>query len=146
MKLAERESFFFDTETIDKISTRYNAKYLGSWCIKDKNGNWTERPVEVFYQPNPDFSKGHSHYFGIFAKPISGQLMICNAESAFSKPMVGILENDVVYISRFRHDFIKTPKGKIIDGGRDYLHSSATGSFAEVTIKDGIFIFKPLSD
>jgi hypothetical protein len=144
MKLAKRDSFWFAEKTITNIAAQYNAKYLGSWCIRNKMGNWSEDPVEVFYQPTPNCSKGHSHYFGIFYPALSKQLMICNAESAFSEPMLGILENDEVYTSRFRHDFIMTPEGKIIDGGRDYLHSSSDVSFVEVTVKDGEFIFTPI--
>lgn len=141
MELHKCTPFYFDKETATRIALQYNAKYLGPWSIKDNSGNWTRNPVEVFYQPNPDFSKGHSNYFGIFYKPIRDQLMICNAESAFSAPMLGILENGIVYISKYRHDFMKTPEGKIIDGGRDYLHCSAFASLVEVTVKDGEFIF-----
>ena len=141
MELHKCTPFYFDEETATKIGLQYNAKYLGSWSIKDRNGNWTTDPVEVFYQPNPDFSKGHSYYFGIFYATLSNQLMICNAESAFSEPIFGIIENEVVYISKYRHDFIKTPEGKIIDGGRDYLLCSVSAPFVEVTVKDGDFIF-----
>ena len=51
--------------------------------------------------------------------------MITNAASAFSGQINGILEDDIVYVSRYRHDFTRTPRrGSSIDGGRDYLNLS----------------------
>lgn len=144
MKMAYNKPYNFANESyIHAICTQYNAKYLGSWCIKDKNGNWSERPVEVFYQSNPDKSKGHTNYFGIFITSYN-QVMICNAESAFSESITGILEDGLVYVSRYRHDYVGTPKGSVIDGGRDYTRvpSLADDSkFVEVQVIDGNFCF-----
>jgi hypothetical protein len=76
--------------------------------------------------------------------------MITNAESAFSKDIVGIVDNDMVYVSRYRHDFVKTPSGFIIDGGRDYLRLGSDSNenseldLVKVTVKDGVFIFSEI--
>ena len=121
-------------EGIKIVEDKYGAKYMGAWAIKTKDRSWGDEPVDVFYQPNPDTSKGHSHYFGIFAR--DGQAYITNAESAFSEPITGILtENGDVLVSRFRHDY-QTKDGYMIDGGRDYVRSSGT-QMVEMRINEG---------
>ena len=139
------ESYHFDHKyALNIIEEKYKAKYMGYWAIKRNGGNWSEMPVDVFYQPNPDLSKGHSHYFGIFTVPGQG-VMITNAESAFSEPITGLLTEDgEVLVSRYRHDYVE--KGPyMIDGGRDYLRTSgnnADGKLVKVTVVDGEFQFE----
>lgn len=107
---------------IDVIEEHYNAKFVGDFCVKTKGGGWSEIPVAVFYQPNPDFSKGHTHYFGIFCDP-QNKLMITDASSAFDEPIEGIIaDNGEVIFSRYRHDYRSSMDRSVtIDGGRDYL-------------------------
>jgi hypothetical protein len=104
-----------------RAEEHYNAKYIGDFCLKTKDGTWTESPAAIFYAKNPDASKGHTHYFGLFMR--DGQWYITAGDSAFSEPINAIMGSDgeVVY-SRFRHDFrsLKSGEGSI-DGGRDYL-------------------------
>jgi hypothetical protein len=143
MKLEDREPYWFQKESIKKIENHYGAKYMGYWCIRDKTGNWSDVPVEVFYQPNPDISKGHSHYFGLFVQDET-VMRITNASSAFSGQINGILEDDIVYVSRYRHDFTRTPRREnIIDGGRDYLNLSGDPitELVSVTVNKDSFKF-----
>ena len=131
--------YHFNKDGIVKIEDFYGAMYMGYWTIKEANGNWSNSPVDVFYQPNPDVSKGHSHYFGMYRDGLKA--MICNAESAFSEPITGILTEDgEVIVSRYRHDCV-FKEGYMIDGGRDYTRSSG-GKFVNVTVKDGEFVLK----
>lgn len=138
--------YWFSKKDIDNIEERYNAKYMGFWCTKRPSGGWNDTPVDVFYVENPDTSKGHSNYFGMFVKsPIldeAGTVYITNAESAFSEPMDGLLSaSGVVYVSRYRHNYIAVDEG-FIDGGRDYTRYNPDHStFVIVTVKDGEFIF-----
>lgn len=112
--------YHFDEMGIGIIEERYGAKYMGYWCTKSPRGHWNERPVDVFYQPNPD--KGHSNYFGMFRQ--DDEVYITNAESCFSEPLTGAVCSDgEVIVSRFRHDYIER-KGAMIDGGRDYTRSN----------------------
>lgn len=100
------------------------SKFLGSWAIKDRKGNWTGRPVDLFYNPNPPepFTNTLVGYY----TDILEYLFVCDGTSALSVVnMPCIIENDVVYISKYRHDFIETPEGRIIDGGRDYLRTNS---------------------
>jgi hypothetical protein len=133
------QGYHFNAEGISKIEDKYGAKYLGFWCTKRLDGSWNETPVDVFHQPNPDTSKGHSEYFGMFRR--GEGVWITNAESAFSEPMTGVICDDgEVLVSRYRHDY-RTKCDRMIDGGRDYtrrsLHPTAT-----VTVVDGNFVIK----
>ena len=135
--------FHFTTDEIAIIAKQYGAKYMGYWTIK-RGLNWSDQPVDVFYQPNPDVSKGHSHYFGMF-RTFEGQAMITNAESAFSEPITGLLTDDgEVIVSRYRHDYVE--KGPyMIDGGRNYLRTSGSnsdGKLVRVTVVNGEFQFE----
>jgi len=116
---------------------------MGYWAIKRDGGNWSEMPVDVFYQPNPDLSQGHSHYFGIFTVPGQG-VLITDAASAFSEPITGLLTEDgEVIVSRYRHDCVQ--KGPyMIDGGRDYLRTSgnADSALVKITVVNGEFQFE----
>jgi hypothetical protein len=133
--------YHFDSDKIKIIENHYGAKYLGYWTVKwSENLGWSSFPVDVFYQPNPDVSKGHTHYFGMHISE-RGDLMISNAESAFSEPITGILtDDDEVIVSRYRHDFV-VKEGYMIDGGRDYTRSSG-GKFVTINVKDGEFVIK----
>jgi hypothetical protein len=157
MKLYDPGPYHFTQNGVLTIEQKYGARYMGHWCTKRPSGGWNEQPVDVFYVENPDTSKGHSNYFGMFVR--DDQAYITDALSCFSEPMSGILENDLVYVSRYRHDMVVTPLGNHIDGGRDYLKISllpvpAADSaepadsklnrpprFVTVTVKDGEFEF-----
>ena len=133
-----KDGYYFNEAAILKAEEMYKAQYMGFWCTKRPDGNWNERPVEVFYQPNPDLEKGHSHYFGLLVDHLD-RVMITNAESAFSEPMTGVIcEDGEVLISRYRHDY-RTKGDRMVDGGRDYTRSSLHPT-ALVIVKDGEFL------
>ncbi len=104
---------------IDGVNDLYgdDVVYMGYFAIKTKNGNWSDSPVDVFYQPNPKTELGHSHYFGFFIRDDSA--FVTDAQSAFENPLIAALSNDFLYISRYRNHFLEFPGG-FIDGGRDY--------------------------
>ena len=114
--------YWFKKDGIRKIEEKYGAKYMGYWCTKSPSGNWNESPVDVFYVENPDTSKGHTNYFGMFVRDES--VYITEASTAFSEPIAGIPTDDgEVIVSRYRHDYV-TRGDRMIDGGRDYTRSS----------------------
>ena len=124
------DGYWFKKAGIQKIEENYGAKYMGYWCTKRPSGGWNESPVDVFYVPNPDTSKGHTNYFGMFIKtdPFTGEstgtVYITEASTAFSDPISGIPTSDgEVIVSRYRHDYVEKD-GRMIDGGRDYTRSS----------------------
>jgi hypothetical protein len=130
------KGYHFKEDGIRKIEENYGAKFMGYWAIKTQNG-WSETPVDVFYQPNPDTSKGHTHYFGMYEK--DGVAWICDASSAFAEPIIGIMAEDgEVLVSRYRHDY-REKDGVMIDGGRDYVRRSLTGMPVIVEIDGDVF-------
>jgi len=105
---------------VSKVKALYgeDISYMGFFALKDKNGNWSDVPVDVFYQPNPKTELGHSNYFGLFFR--EGLPYITNAKSAFDSPMNAAIGADkYLYISTYRHNIVEFPGG-FIDGGRDY--------------------------
>lgn len=103
------------------------SKFIGTWSLKDKYGNWTDVLFDIFYlvKPREDgLTLVGYRYDSIFRQ---GGLKV-NAESSFTgdhKDISCLVEDRVVYVSRYRHDFISTPKGLYLDGGRDYTRSNA---------------------
>lgn len=107
----------FSAEEIKRMEEHFNAKYICETSIKDRNENWINIPVAVFWQ-----DKAHpqgSNYFGIFFGHMN-QLMICDAISATLESFTGAVNGDEVIYSRYRHDY-RQGNGFAIDGGRDYV-------------------------
>jgi hypothetical protein len=137
-----QNGYHYGPDAIAKIEEMYNAKYMGYWCTKNLRDGWNESPVDVFYVVEPDRSKGHTNYFGMFMRGDTSY--ITDASSAFTAPITGILTKDgEVIVSRFRHDCIMKD-GYMIDGGRDYLRCSADSlqTFVNVSVKDGEFVLE----
>lgn len=107
---------------IDVIEAKYNAKYVGQFCPKNKSGGWVNDPIDVFYQKNPP--NGYSPYLGIFQN--NEGAYITSGQNAVSGNIIGVIADDgeIIY-SRFRHDYrISTDGSTFIDGGRDYTRSN----------------------
>lgn len=105
---------------IKKVEVKYGAQYIGDFCLKDVNGNWSDRPAAVFYQPNPNKALGHTNYFGLIIQ--NGSLYITKGDSAFEEPIGAYLaSNGEIIYSRFGHDFRTSSDGSVtVDGGRWY--------------------------
>ena len=120
---------------IKKIEQKYNAKYIGDFCLKTRDGSWSESPAAIFWQEKPPV-EGYSNYFGLFVR--DDRLFITSGESAFETPIEGIVSADgeVVY-SRYRWDMrgLSDDSG-YIDGGRDYVKISAgkNGEFPKTVL------------
>jgi hypothetical protein len=133
-----KDGYWFVAENIRIIENKYQARYVGYWCTKNPRGGWNESPVDVFYVENPDRSKGHTNYFGMFRR--DKEVLITDASSAFSEKMTGILcEDGEVIVSRYRHDYV-TKGDNMIDGGRDYLKCSTGAKFVDVHMVGGEFL------
>jgi hypothetical protein len=143
-----KDGYWFKQEGIRKIEEKYGAKYMGYWATKNSRGGWNDSPVDVFYQPKPDTSKGHTHYFGMFIEtdPYTGQstgsVYITEASSAFSESITGVLtDSGEVIVSRYRHNYVEK-QGKMIDGGRDYIRSNAAGPYVRVKVDGSEFVLE----
>ena len=101
-----------------KVEAKYNAKYIGDFALKTRDGNWAEMPAQVYWQPTPPV-EGYSNYFGIIVRGES--VYITSAQSIADEEISAIRSGDEILYSRYRWDYRKTKDGKsAIDGGRDY--------------------------
>ena len=135
-----KEGYFFSKEQIEKIEELRSAKYMGYWCLRSRNGGWTEQPFDVFYQKELS-DPSHSHYFALMRR--DGEIFIANGESAFAEVITALLTKEgSVLVSRYRHDYVAASPGEFIDGGRDYLRWGGQGQLANFAVKDGEFVFQ----
>lgn len=112
---------------IGAVEEKYNAKYMGVWCLKTKYNGWAQTPSAIFHVENPDRSLGHTNYFGLFSR--NGATYITKGNSAFGDSLYGVVAEDgEVIISRYCDDYAKSKDGTVwISGGRDYsCHSNST--------------------
>ena len=108
---------------VDLVEQKYNATFVCETCIRDKHGNWSQMPVQIYWQENPP--KGYSNYFAVFTQQDDqgkARVYITNGQTAVEDPITAIRHNDQIVFSRYRHDFrCIGPVGDVaIDGGRDY--------------------------
>ena len=102
---------------VSKVEKTKNAKFVCETCIKDSHGNWSNRPVQIYWQENPP--AGYSNYFALFER--DGYVMITSGQSAVNEPITAIRHNGEIAFSRYRHDFRWVGGNTVaIDGGRDY--------------------------
>lgn len=118
---------------IEKAMEHLNAdKFLGEFCVKNKDGGWVNMPVAMFYSENPDTSKGHKNYPFLYLDPIDGQLFV----SALDKEQMDEQRKvrgvyctlcDSAFFSQFRHDYVncECDNEAFVDGGRDYFKAGA---------------------
>lgn len=149
MRVGKEPKLWFDIgqplwTDAEKVEEKYGATFMGYWAIFSKiDESWTETPWDVYYQPNPDKTKGHTNYFAIGYRGMSQKspLLITEGSGAFRDTLTGIVAPDgEVLVSRHRHDY--RAKGAVfIDGGRDYLRSSG-GRFVNLLVTDDRFIIK----
>lgn len=132
---------------IPKVEEKYNAKYLGDFCTKNRHGGWNERPVSVFYVENPDREKGHSNYFGLFINRAllpdgEDTVFITDGQSAFEEDLKGIQSDDgEIYISCYRHHYVESKdKSVFIDGGRDYTRHTPDKNLVTVKVEKDQFV------
>ncbi len=126
---------------IDVAEKHYNAKYIGDFCISDKNNQWTEQPIQIYYNENPKTELGHTHYFGLFTDDFH-HVYITNAISITNEPIIGaIADNGEIIYSRYRHDYQTSQDGTVfIDGGRDYCRTNTDKLINLIFDKDKLVI------
>ena len=124
---------------IEKVETKYNAKFVGQFCLKTVDGGWGESPADIYYVQNPDRSLGHSNYFGLIVR--NGTAYITRGDSAVEPLITAIAaaDGEILY-SKYRHDYnVSKDKSVWIDGGRDYTRSGSINHFVTLKVVDGEF-------
>lgn len=106
--------------------------YLGLWALdRDRN-----EPYYVFYQPEPDRSKGHSHFPAFFVQ--DGSIMVTNGASVIEQRFPAFVNRREAIVTRFQRDFVTHPYGEcFLDGGIGYSQrSGGVGPNAWVTLTE----------
>ena len=117
----------------DKFAAQYDAKFVCETCIRGVNG-WINQASLIFYT-----EKAHpegSNYMALTEDPIRGWL-ISDGISVTEKPMTGIVTDNGVMWSKYRHDFVGTEEGAV-DGGRDYTKINGDPKTVSLEIVDGV--------
>lgn len=110
-----------------------HSKFIGSWAVKTVDGYWSENSVDVMYVPASSSLDGTPKLLGYFTKYMHTSAYVADVTESFKDPHICLVEDMIVYTSKYRHDFVKTPKGAILDGGRDYFRSNAMSANTRLT-------------
>ena len=124
--------------SIEKVEAKYNAKFVGQFCLKTVGGGWSESPADIYYVENPDRSLGHSNYFGLIVQ--RGGVYITRGDSAV-EPLISaaVADDGEIIYSKYRHDYnVSKDKSVFIDGGRDYTRGGV-GKYITLKVIDGEF-------
>lgn len=95
-------------------------------------------PMAVFYDANPDTSKGHKNYFGFFVGS-DNALWVTDASWAEGLQVFGGLHNDTFHYSNHGHDFNKFTDELFIDGGYERVRTNCK-TCATMVIKGGKWV------
>ena len=129
------------TKYLREVTKKYGGKFIGTF---ERGG--TLLFMDVFYQENPNKTKGHSHYFGLYKNLADDLLYICNAHQAASETYPAIeLPNGEFLVSRGQHDYV-THGDMMLDGGPAYFrYNPAYPPTHTMTIVDGKEVFTEIS-
>lgn len=99
--------------------------FIGSWSLQCTDNSWSDATYDIMYLRDSRSLVGYKREITFFGQDLGGVKV--NANPSFSqknKDILCLLEDDCVYVSRYRHDFVSTPSGLYLDGGRDYCRSN----------------------
>ena len=124
----------FDTDKICKHYTEKGGVPVKYVCTSALGHE--AQAMDIFYRdtPHPEFG---NRYMGLYYHPMSGNLMITNADR-IEKQEIGCVEDDDgnLQYSAHRHDYKMFGNGNMIDGGRSYIRSSGCPVYRYV-VRDG---------
>lgn len=126
---------------ISAVENHYGVKYIGDFCLRNRDGGWCNWSAAIFYQDNPNIDLGHTHYMAAYVD--RGRVYVSKGDSAFAEPIVGVVADDgeIIY-SRYRHDYRTSSDNSVyIDGGRDYVRTDGIGKTVQLVIdKDKLVV------
>lgn len=127
----------FNQQQVEHIEKVYSAKFICETVSKDQYGNWYNMPMMLFFQ-----EKAHPDGSNWFMIHFSGERgFISNGISAIEpdNSLFGIKTTDGIIYSPYRHRMVVASDGQFIDGGRDYVKSSAPVVEMKIT-SDGLVL------
>lgn len=114
----------FKTEEIERIYSERDGVPIKYVCTTDLRVS--DMPVDIFYRetPHPEFG---NRYFGMLVNGDSTYITNADIVESFE---FGLVENDngELEYSESHHEYKSFKNGNMIDGGRQYIRSSATGA------------------
>jgi cytochrome oxidase Cu insertion factor (SCO1/SenC/PrrC family) len=122
-----------DTKKVIEHYEQKDGVSIAYVCTTDISTS--DNPVDVFFResPHPEFG---NRYFGL--RNHSGSVYITNADQIEELSFAMITDNEGTYhYSQSHHDY-KEIDGKMIDGGREYIRSTA--GYELFKVKDGQFV------
>jgi hypothetical protein len=126
-----------DTEKVCKHYTEQDGVPVKYVCTSALGHE--AQAMDIFYRdtPHPEFG---NRYMGLYYHPMSGNLMITNADR-IEKQEFGLVEDDDdnLQYSAHRHDYKQFENGNMIDGGRSYIKSSMCQIHPHI-VRDGEMI------
>lgn len=124
----------YNIEQVEKVYTERDGVQVKYVCTTDLRNS--DVPADIFYRATPHPTFGN-RYFGLFVNPFTGNNVITNADIV-EEFEFGCVENDngELEYSESHHEYKSFNNGNMIDGGRQYIRSSATGARVYV-VKDG---------
>lgn len=138
MVIDNNQDILFTDNDITLIENEYDVKFVCVTSIKTKTSEddfvWFG-PVGIFYNPDPDVGRGHSHYLAVYQR--DGHWWLADGKSATEDHFVGIAHNGTVYYSAYRHHFNSPTDNVFIDGGRNYTRVGGMCSTVPLQIIDG---------
>lgn len=135
MKIVIRKPENLSIASINSLLKKFgpHSKFIGSWSVRTVDAGWSENPVDVVYVSSSSSRDGNPKLLGYFTKYMQPNAYVADVTKSFENPHICLVEDMVVYTSKYRHDFVKTPKGAILDGGRDYFRSNAMSANTRLT-------------
>ena len=131
----------FDTDKVCEHYTQKDGVPVKYVCTSALGHE--AQAMDIFYRdtPHPEFG---NRYMGLYYHPMSGDLMITNADRIESVEF-GLVEDDTgdLQYSAHRHDYKKFVNGNMIDGGRSYIRSSGCPVYM-YEVRDGEMMVRDL--
>lgn len=124
----------FDTQKVVELYSKKDGVPVKYVCTSALGSE--EFAMDIFYRdtPHPEFG---NRYFGLYRSPMTGSLMITNADKIDGAEFAMIEASDgELHYSAHRHDY-KVIEGKMIDGGRAYVKTNT--HTVSMRLKNGEF-------
>lgn len=133
MKLDKSKFLPYFTPTgvvVDKIPESYpGSVYVGQFPLKHIGiDRFTDWHADVFYNPNPDTSKGHSNYFAVYVRDGKGYITDAKHVETMLLTVIEDSEGNFIY-PRFQHDFRYFDGSYFCDGGWWMESTDVKGKF-----------------
>lgn len=132
---------FFSEQSIKKAEEHYQAKFVDTFDLG-------YGPVDVFYNPNPDVSKGHSHYFALRYLYVKDAVYISDGSKVLELSLNGFrADSGEIVFSRHRHDYRTSQDGTVsVDGGVDYFRTSVHSNSSGISFDERVVRLKVIED